>query len=69
MNEERIENLELKYSYQEQAINEMSDIIYQQQKKIETMEELLNAMMEKVSENESGATHIGSLLDEVPPHY
>ncbi len=69
MNEERIENLELKYSYQEQAINEMSDIIYQQQKKIERMEELLKAVMEKTAENESGPSHVTSLMDEVPPHY
>ncbi len=69
MNEERIENLELKYSYQEQAINEMSDLIYQQHKKIEKLEELLKAMMEKVSEDESGAAQVTSLLDEVPPHY
>ncbi len=69
MSNERIENLELKYAYQEQAINEMSDIIYQQQKKIERMEELLRAVMEKATENESGASHVTSLLDEIPPHY
>lgn len=69
MNEERIENLELKYAYQEQAINEMSDLIYQQHKKIERLEDHLKSMMEKVSENESGAAQVSSLLDEVPPHY
>ncbi len=69
MKEDRVENLELKYAYQEQAINEMSDIIYQQQKKIDRLEQLLKMVMDKMKETDGGGAHFTSHADEIPPHY
>ena len=69
MSNERIENLELKYAFQEQAINEMSDIIYEQQKKIERLEQLLEMVMHKMKDSDGGGAHFTNHVDETPPHY
>ncbi|MBT4837071.1 MAG: SlyX family protein [Methylococcales bacterium] len=66
--EERLINIETKLAFQEQTVNEMSDIIYQQQKKIDFLirnNEFLVSHVQKLVDQSKSAEGI----DERPPHY
>lgn len=71
MNEEKIIDLETRITYQDDTLQELSDIIYQQQKQIDQLNKMMELMLGKlqdISQNQSGSqsTHIA---DEKPPHY
>ncbi len=61
---DRINNLEIKFSYQDELINELSLIISDQQTRIE---ELSKALKRFLQENPSSGTSLSK--DEKPPHY
>lgn len=63
--EERLNELESKVSYLELANQQMSDLIYAQQKQFDVHMQQVTAQLERL-DNDNPAT---SLLDEVPPHY
>ncbi len=64
--EDRLNNLEIKFSYQDELINELNLIVANQQSKIDKMEEMLKQIHEQSSEDGSQNT---SLENERPPHY
>lgn len=64
--EKRINDLEIKFSYQDELVNELNLIVAEQQKKIDDMKTLLKSLCENSSE--SGAQN-SSLPNERPPHY
>lgn len=65
--EERILDMETKMAYQENTIKELSDIIYEQQKKIDLLEEKIGILVDqfKAFADSSG----GGIRDDKPPHY
>ena len=71
MSESRFIDLETKLAYQEDAAQQLSDVVARQQQQIETLETALRALIERVnnlSTQQQGGSK-GSLADEVPPHY
>jgi SlyX protein len=66
MNEERLINLETKFSYQEFLIEELRQTVREQYIKIEKLEKNLKLLMERFDGVESGLTPAGH---EKPPHY
>ena len=71
MSESRFIDLETKLAYQEDATQQLSDVVARQQQQIETLETALRALIERVNnlgtQQEGGSK--ASLADEVPPHY
>jgi SlyX protein len=68
MNDERLAEIEIKLTYQEDLVQELNTLVYRQQQRIEHLEKLCQALAEHlrgVSEPASPR----SLMDEIPPHY
>lgn len=68
MNEERLVNIESKLTFQEDLIEELNKTVYQQQQKLDQLEEICRALARQVqglaeagNENKPGY--------ERPPHY
>jgi SlyX protein len=64
--EERITELELRYTEQQAALQALSDVVYGQQKSIDLLEAQL-AVLRKRVEAEPGL--VDAKADERPPHY
>ena len=67
MNDDRLTEIEIKLAHAEQAINEMSDVLYAQQALLEKLELGLGSLRQRVSTMETGPE--GTSGDEKPPHY
>lgn len=65
MSEERITNLEIKLSFAEDLIEKLNETVYKQQQQIEFLYRELKAIKEQASSSVS----VGSLKDDIPPHY
>ncbi|WP_413557196.1 SlyX family protein [Bdellovibrio sp. HCB209] len=67
-NEARLTNLEIKISHQDQVIEELHQVIYDQQKVIDKMETALLQMAKRFEEalGDEGSEIRGN---EKPPHY
>lgn len=71
MTDARFIDLETKLAYQEDASQQLSDVVARQQQQIDALETALRALIERVnnlSTQQEGADK-NSLADEVPPHY
>lgn len=68
INEDRLIDIETRLAYQDQTINELNQVIYQQQKQIDQLEktclQLSNRMKDLASKNRPTVPP-----DEKPPHY
>ena len=62
--EERLIDLEIRITRQEDMIDELNKVIYQQQLKIDGLEAILKEMAARLVELESDKP-----LNEKPPHY
>ncbi|QDK45718.1 SlyX protein [Bdellovibrio sp. ZAP7] len=68
MDESRLINLEIKISHQDQVIEELHQVVYEQQKAIEKLEVLLNGLTSRLKEAlEAEGSEIRG--NEKPPHY
>lgn len=68
MDESRIVNLEIKVSHQDEVIEELHQVIYQQQKTIDKLETLLSGLTKRLQDvlgNEDAEIR----GHEKPPHY
>ena len=68
MSTEAIERLEMKIAYLERANNELSDVVYRQQREIQGLRAKMETLADRVSAMpaaEEGRTP----EDERPPHY
>jgi len=65
--ESRITELEIKISFNEDQIEELNKIIYQQQRQIELLAAELRNLREQF--NNAQPQERRSLRDEIPPHY
>jgi len=68
MNEERIINLEIKFSHQENFLEELNKIVTAQQLTIERLEKEILDLKRNVN-SEHGVSGTRSLSDDKPPHY
>lgn len=67
-NEERIINLEIKFSHQEAFLEQLNEIIVSQQKTIERLEKDILDLKRNVN-TEAGVSGTRTLQDDKPPHY
>ncbi|WP_374326328.1 SlyX family protein [Azonexus sp.] len=65
--ESRITELEIKISFNEDQIDELNKIIYQQQRQIELLAAELRHLRDQVNNGQSVERR--NLRDEIPPHY
>lgn len=68
MDEERLIELETRIAFQEQTIKTLSDVMYEQQKKIDALETLYTSL-EKDPKKQDEINPTSNLIDEKPPHY
>ena len=68
MSEDRLIDIEIKLSHQEHAVEELNQVICQQQKKIDHLEELCAALIRHVKELSDGAAEQRT-ANEPTPHY
>lgn len=67
MDEERLTDLETKFSHQEKALDELQNALYDQALTIEKLEKALKLLKERFDGETSGANQIAG--NEKPPHY
>lgn len=66
--EKRIIDLEIRFSYQDELLNTLNEVVTRQQTTIERLEkEILDIKRNVNASNSVGG--VGSLKDEKPPHY
>jgi uncharacterized coiled-coil protein SlyX len=70
-NATRLQALEIKFSYQDQAISELSGVVYEYGKRLDSLEEKMKAALTRLEElgNEKGPGTPGTAAQERPPHY
>jgi SlyX protein len=66
--EDRLVEIEIKITRQEDMVDALNQMVYQQQKKIDELEKLCMALARQVREAREAATE-GGPLNEKPPHY
>ena len=67
MIEQRLVNIETKITFQEDLIEELNKVIYQQQKKLERLEAICESLARHIES--LAAAGEGKPADERPPHY
>ena len=65
---EAVVDLEIKFSHQEIAVEELQKVVFEQHQRIEKLEKSLKRMTERLDGTGSGAQDIGP-HSEKPPHY
>ncbi len=68
MHEDRLIDIETKIAYQEDLLQELNKIIYEQQKKIDRLEAVCDSLIGHIREL-SEVVAEGGMLNERPPHY
>lgn len=67
MNEEPLELMQTKIAFLERAIQELSDVMFRQDKAMRDMRARLQAVCDQLAGASSDG--ISSLAQEIPPHY
>lgn len=68
MSENRLIDIEIKLTHQEDAVDELNKVVCQQQKKIDHLEAICEALIRHVKELSDSATEQRT-TNETPPHY
>jgi SlyX protein len=68
MSTEAIERLEMKIAYLERANNELSDVVYRQQREIQGLRAKMDTLADRVSAMPA-TDEARTPEDERPPHY
>lgn len=71
-NDDRLIEIETKIAFQEDLVQELNKIVYEQQKKIDRLEAVCHALVEHVkdlSRTVVDGNAAGGAVDERPPHY
>ena len=63
----RLTELEIKASYADDSLDQLSQIVYRQQQQIDRLERELAQLRQQ--QPEAGGPVFRSLRDELPPHY
>lgn len=70
--EDRLIEIETKIAFQEDLVQELNKIVYEQQKKIDRLEAICHSLVEHVRELNRTVADTGGAgapADERPPHY
>jgi SlyX protein len=65
--EDRFVDIEIKLAYQEDLVESLNQMVYQQSLRIDQLEALVNKLGEHIRNNAQATP--GVLLNERPPHY
>ncbi len=69
-NEEKLVELETRYSFQEDLLQQLNEIVTKQDARIDLLEQQLHLMAERVKELQSQVPASDGAADqEIPPHY
>ena len=68
MNEERIVEIEIKVARQEDLVESLNQMVYQQQRKIDELEALCSALAHRIKDMSSTDSE-RQPANEKPPHY
>jgi len=68
IDENRLVDIELKLTHQEDTVDALNQIVYEQQKKIDELEKLLTALVRQVKDSANSLSERG-IENEKPPHY
>lgn len=68
-NEERLIDLEIRIARQDDLVDTLNTLVYQQQKKIDELEKLCTALANRMREIATNVAQRGAFVDEKPPHY
>lgn len=68
MIEDRLINIETKISFQEDMIEELNKVIYQQQQKLDHLEAICASLARRIESMDETGNEIKS-VNERPPHY
>ena len=69
IDEERLVDIELKLTHQEDTVDALNKIVYEQQKKIDELEKLLTALARQVKDDANSVSEPRGIENERPPHY
>ena len=69
IDEERLVDIELKLTHQEDTVDALNKIVYEQQKKIDELEKLLTTLARQVKDTANSVDEQRSIENERPPHY
>ena len=67
MADERLESIEFKVAHLEKALQELSDVLYRQQREIDALQVRGQQLLEQVQQLEDRGGDPGGV--EIPPHY
>lgn len=67
MSDPRVDELELRYTEQQHLIEELSQVLYRQQRELDALTKELEQVKKKVGEFDPGL--VDAARDEKPPHY
>ncbi len=68
MNDERLTELEIRFSHQDEFLHQLNRVVVDQQQKIERLEKEILDLKRNVNQ-ENGVDGRRSLSDDKPPHY
>ena len=66
MNEDRFVEIEIKLAHQEDLVETLNQLVYEQQKRMDTLEAMCGALAQHIRDNAHGGPN---MLNEKPPHY
>jgi SlyX protein len=69
MNEERLVEIETKIAFQEKTIKDLNDVLYDQQKEIDRLGTICEALLNRIKELSEIAPGMDTPANEKPPHY
>jgi SlyX protein len=69
MSEERLVEIETKIAFQEQTIEDLNDVLYEQQQEIERLGSICDALVKRIKELSEFTPGIDAPANEKPPHY
>jgi len=69
MSEERLVEIETKIAFQEQTVKDLNDVICEQQREIDRLGSICDALVKRVKELSGFTPGIDALANEKPPHY
>ncbi|MGE3609577.1 MAG: SlyX family protein [Bacteriovoracaceae bacterium] len=67
-NDQRIIELEIRFSHQDQFLKDLNEVVVAQQLQIEQLENAIIDLKRSIN-SEAGAKEVRNLSDERPPHY
>jgi len=69
IDEERLVDIELKLTHQEDTVDALNKIVYEQQKKIDELEKLLTTLARQIKDTANSISEQRNIENERPPHY